>query len=710
MSTAMETAKPPSSATSPRREAEGRPHALNLIRNLGIIAHIDAGKTTTSERILFYTGRVHKMGEVHDGTTVLDWMAQERERGITITSAATTCFWRKHPINLIDTPGHVDFTAEVERSLRVLDGAIGVFCGVAGVQPQSETVWRQADKYHVPRLAFVNKVDRKGARFAWVAEQIRTRLCAGAFPIQLPWGEEENLRGVIDLVEMRALEFSDVSGQPHAHAAEIPAGMRAEAEAARARLIEAVAERDDALQDLWLANPDVDTAALRAALRRAVLSGAFVPVLCGSSLKNTGIEPLLDAVVDYLPSPAEVPAVRGHHPKDGSELTRPASDLEPLAALVFKISHDGFVGAIAFARVYSGTLRKGQNVWNPRTRKRERIGRLLRLHANHREDVEVIYAGEIGGVVGFKDLATADTLCAEAAPIALDRIEFPEPVISMSIEPRSQGEKEDLLRALGQLALEDPTFRFGVHPETGQTLVQGMGELHLEIKLDVLAREHKVPARAGKPMVAYRETVTAPATHTHRFAREIGGKLQAAGVTLQVSPRPRGAGNAVDVPRAVDMLPAEWRDALRQGLDDALISGPLAGNPLADVGVVVEAVECDPASATDTAFRAAGQIALREAIQTATPVLLEPIMRVEVTSPDEHMGDVLGDLTSRRGRIKELSSTAGTQQITAMVPLAELFGYSTALRSLSRGRAGYTMEPSMFELVPPPIQAAILQT
>jgi elongation factor G len=706
----MESAKQDKSAAAHTREAEGRPHPLTAIRNIGIIAHIDAGKTTTSERILFYCGRVHRMGEVHDGTTVMDWMAQERERGITITSAATTCFWRGHQINLIDTPGHVDFTAEVERSLRVLDGAIGVFCGVAGVQPQSETVWRQANKYHVPRLAFVNKVDRKGARFAWVAAQIREKLCPGAFPVQLPWGQAEEHQGVIDLVEMRALDFPAGVHGSDVRVAEIPAAFRGEAEAARAQMIEAIAERDEHLLELYLANPDVDAVTLKAAMRRAVIAGTFVPVFCGSSLKNKGVQPLLDAVVDYLPSPLDIPATQGHHPKTNAVVACEADDHAPLASLVFKIANDPFVGTIAFVRVYSGVLRKGQNVWNPRTRRRERIGRLLRLHANSREDIDVVYAGEIGGIAGSKDIATADTLCGENTPVALDRIEFPAPVISMSIEPKSQSDKEDMLRVLSLLALEDPTFRFGADAETGQTIIQGMGELHLEIKLDVMMREHKVQARSGRPMVAYRETATQPATVSHRFEREIAGRLQTAGVRLRLVPTARGTGTSVDLGREAAQLPDALRDALEQGLHDGLVTGVLGSYPITDVNVVVDGVEFDPLSSTDTAFRAAAQMAFREAMQTAKPELLEPIMRVEVTSPDEHMGDVLSDLNSRRGRIKDMTAADGSQQITAMVPLAELFGYSTALRSLSRGRASYTMEPVAFELVPQNQKAAILQT
>jgi elongation factor G len=689
------------------REAEGRPRPLARVRNIGIIAHIDAGKTTTTERMLYYAGRIHRMGTVDEGTTTTDWMVQEQERGITITSAATTCHWLDHQVNIIDTPGHVDFTAEVERSLRVLDGAIGVFCGVAGVQPQSETVWHQARKYRVPLIAFVNKMDRTGARFAWVVEQLRARLGAPAFPVQLPWGAEASFRGVIDLVAMRALAFDEADGA-HPVRLEIPAELAADAERARAALAEAVAERDEAVLQAYLENPDVPAELLDAAIRRLTVAGALVPVLCGTSLHNKGIPPLLDAVVRYLPSPLDVPAVRGAHPKTGEPVERLASDFEPLAALAFKIANDPFVGKLTYLRVYSGVLRKGQVAWNPRTRRRERLGRILRMHANQREECEALFSGEIGAVPAMREVTTGDTLCAEDKAVVLERIVFPEPVIAMAVEPKTQADKDGLVGALQALADEDPTFRTAINAETGQLLIRGMGELHLEIILDRMRREFKVQANAGKPMVAYRETVQAAGRAAHIFERPVAGKTQFARVEVEIAPRPRGAGNEIRMEAAESAIPREFREAVRQGLEDGLVTGVLGSYPLIDVAATVTGGAAHPTDSSETAFRTAAVLALREAAQAARPALLEPIMKVEILTPAEHVGDIIGDISARRGRVGEMTAGEPLHTVKAEVPLSELFGYSTALRSLSRGRASHSMEPHAFDIVPENLQSGIL--
>jgi elongation factor G len=707
MSSAAEHAQSPSAPPS-RREADGRTHALATIRNIGVIAHIDAGKTTTTERMLFYTGRVHRIGEVDAGTATMDWMIQERERGITITSAATTCYWRDHQINIIDTPGHVDFTVEVERSLRVLDGAVGVFCGVAGVQPQSETVWRQAKKYKVPCIAFVNKMDRMGARFAWVVEQIRSRLAVPAYPIQIPQGSEAQFRGVLDLVGRRLLTFDEADQGMTVRVGEWPEEMKDEAELARAELIEAVAERDEMLLQAYLEDMDVTADALRAALRRVTASGRFVPVLCGTSLHNMGIQPLLDAVVDYLPSPLDVPDIVGHHLKTGEPLTRSADDHAPLSALAFKIANDPYVGKVIYVRTYSGVLKKGAQVYNPRTRKRDRISRLLRVHANQREDVDQLYSGEIGAVAGLKQVTTGDTLCAENHPILLERITFPEPVIAMAVEPKTQADRDKLHESLQALAEEDPTFLLKTDAETGQTLISGMGELHLEIIRDRLFREFKVQANAGKPTVAYRESIINKGAASHVFQREIGGHSHYAEVGLEVAPRERGAGNAVEFDVSESQIPAQFHEFIEQGVHDGLITGILANYPLIDVSVRVISGGFHPVDSTEVAFRTAAIMALREAIRAAQPVLLEPVMKVEVVTPDEHLGDVIGDVNGRRGRIKEMAAQEGAQVVQAEVPLAELFGYSTGLRSLTRGRASYSMEPARFEIVPAQLQESIV--
>ncbi len=681
-------------------EAAGRGHALAAIRNIGIVAHIDAGKTTTTERILYYTGKVHKMGEVHDGNTVMDWMPQEQERGITITSAATTCFWRDRQINIIDTPGHVDFTAEVERSLRVLDGAVGVFCAVGGVQPQSETVWRQASKYGVPRIAFINKMDRTGAGFARVVAEMRAKLKAPAVPVQIPWGQEDAHRGVVDLVRMKALTFDEESLGAKVREQDVPAELAAEVRKAREALLEAVAETDEALLNAYLDEGDLAPDALRAGIRKAVVAGKLVPVLCGTSLRNKGIQPLLDAVVDYLPSPLDVPAVQGRHPKTEEAATRATGDFEPLCALAFKVATDPFVGKLVFMRVYSGELRKGANVWNPRTQKRERVMRLIRLHANQREEIEALYSGEIGAIAGIKGVGTGDTLCAEQKPIVLERIQFPEPVVSMAIEPRTQADKEKMQSALADLADEDPTFRVGQNAETGQTIIQGMGELHLEILRDRMLREFKVQANAGRPMVAYRETITAAGRAEFVFERELGGKRHFAVVGVALEKNERGGGNVVDFQIPSDSIPHDFRPVVEEGIRDGLSTGVLGNFPLVDVRVAVVSGQWHPVDSSEIAFRSAASMALREAAQAARPALLEPIMALEIVTPEEHLGDVLGDLNMRRGQVKDVAQRDGTRVIEASVPLAELFGYATTLRSLTRGRAGYSMEPTRFEVVP----------
>jgi elongation factor G len=695
-------------SASSQREDAARGRSLSSIRNIGVVAHIDAGKTTTSERILYFTGRVYKMGEVHEGTAVMDWMEQEQERGITITSAATTCFWKDHQINLIDTPGHVDFTVEVERSLRVLDGAVGVFCGVGGVQPQSETVWRQAKKYHVPCLAFVNKMDRKGADFYEVVRQLREKLAAPAVPVQIPWGSEENFQGVIDLISMRALTFSEEGLGSEVRVQAIPATLAVAAEKARAELIERVAEADEALIAAYYENPDVPEGLLIEAVRRATVSGRIVPVLCGSSLKNKGIQPLLDAIVHFLPSPLDVPDIRGIHPKTGEPVSRAAGDFEPFSALAFKLTTDPFVGKLVFVRIYSGKLEKRQNLFNPRTKKREKITRLLRLHANSREDVDVLYAGEIGAVSGLKNFTTGDTLCAENDPVVLERIEFPEPVIAMAIEPKTQADRDALKAALLSLSEDDPTFRVTINEDTGQTLINGMGELHLEIIKDRIFREFKVAANAGKPVVAYRESVRQTASATFTFEREIGGRGHFGEVTLKVAPRERNTGNCVDLKVSKEVIPSEFQGPIREGLGDALLTGVLGNYPLVDLEVTVTGGKAHPVDSSEMAFRTAAVMALRAAVGGASPTLLEPIMKLEIIVPDENLGDIMNDLNGRRGRIREIEARHGVQIVHVDVPLAEMFGYATTLRSLTKGRAGYTMEPYRFEAVPDSIQNTIL--
>jgi elongation factor G len=682
------------------REASDRLRSLFMLRNIGIIAHIDAGKTTTTERMLYYAGRVHKMGEVHDGTAVMDWMAQEKERGITITSAATTCFWRDHQVNIIDTPGHVDFTVEVERSLRVLDGAVGVFCAVGGVQPQSETVWHQAERYAVPRVAYVNKMDRMGADFDRVVAEMRSRLGSNAVPVQLPWGREESFVGVIDLVDLRAVTFGEDDLGKTVRLADVPQELAAAAERARNSLVESVAEGDEAVLNEYVRNPDVPAAVLRAGIRRLVVSNAMVPVLCGSSLRNKGVQQLLDAVVDYMPSPLDVPVIRAHKTGSNETVERSANDSGPLAALAFKIASDPYVGRLVFVRVYSGKIRKGHNVYNPRTRKRERVAKLVRLHADSREEVEVLHSGEIGAIAGMKEATTGDTICTEQAAVDLERIKFPEPVVFMAIEPRTRADRDKLDASLDALAAEDPTCVLKTDEETGQRIIGGMGELHLEIIVDRILREFNVQANTGKPMVAYHETVSGEGEATGSFDREIGGRRHAASVTARVSPVPRGGGMEVAVDVSESRLPREFRPHVEQGIRDGIATGVLCRYPMADVAVTVTGAVFDEETASDVAFRTASVFAFRDAAIKAGAQLLEPLMAMQVVVPDEFLGDVLADLNSRRGKIREITSRGVTQVISAFAPLAELFGYTTAVRSLSRGRASYTMEPHGFEIVP----------
>ena len=691
-----------------KREADDRGRALSSIRNIGIVAHIDAGKTTTTERILFYSGKVHKIGEVHDGTATMDWMIQEQERGITITSAATTCFWKDHQINIIDTPGHVDFTVEVERSLRVLDGAVGVFCAVGGVQPQSETVWRQANRYKVPRLAFINKMDRIGADFDKVMAEMRSKLGAPAVAIQLPIGASDTFQGAVDLITMRGIRFSDTDYGSKVEYVDMPADLATRAEKARAELVEKVAEVDETLLEVYMENTDVSASALIQALRRATIANHIVPVLCGSSLKNKGVQPLLDAVVSFLPSPVDVPPVHGISPKNESEMHREASDFEPLTGLVFKMTSDKFVGKLAFVRIYAGQLKKGQNIFNPRTKKRERIGRLLRLHANHREDVDTLYTGEIGGMVGQKLFTTGDTVCMENDPILLENIEFPEPVISMAIEPKTTADKDSLIGALKDLADEDPTFRTSINEETGQTIIHGMGELHLEIIRDRILREYKVRANAGKPMVAYRESVSKKGSASYTFERLIGGDNHFAGITLEIAPKAPGTGNTISFEVTASIIPNEYRKAIAEGISDALLTGVLGNYALIDLDVKVVGGQTHATDTSEMAFRTAAVMALRAAVTDSGPVLLEPVMKLEIETPEEHLGDVLGDLNSRRGSVRNIKAGSDLQVVQADVPLAEVFGYSTSLRSLTKGRASYTMEPQAFEPVPASMVDSIL--
>jgi elongation factor G len=697
-----------SKASASAVETTDRLRPLGMVRNIGVIAHIDAGKTTVTERMLYYAGVVHKMGNVDDGTTVTDWMQQERERGITITSAAVTCFWQDHQVNIIDTPGHVDFTVEVERSLRVLDGAVVVFCAVGGVQPQSETVWHQATHYKVPRMAFINKMDRVGADFDRVVKEIRERLGSNAVPVQIPWGREEGFRGVIDIVELKAISFDDASLGMKMEVSNIPGDLAAAAEKARAELVERVAEKDEAVLQSYLEHADVPAEILKGGIRRATLKSEFIPVLCGSALKKRGVQQVLGAVVDFLPSPLDVSAVQGKNPKNGETVTRSPDDSGPASALIFKLANDPYVGQLAFMRVYSGKLKKGQNIFNPRTHKRERLNRLVRLNADSRTEIDALCSGDIGAVVGLKQITTGDTLCSENAQIELEGIKFPEPVMFMAIEPKTRADREKLTAALDALAAEDPTCLVRTDAETGQTIVSGMGELHLEILRDRMFREFNVQANTGKPMVAYYETVTKQGRGEHTFDRMVGDHRQFGYVSLTVEPRPRGEGNCIEPKLGGGSVPEEFKGYIEEGLKDGLMTGVLGRYPLADVRVEVTGVRFDPEASTDVALRTAAVMALREAVMNAEPEFMEPIMLVDIITPGDHMGDVLADLNGRRGKVQEMLTRGTTQILRVAVPLAEMFGYSTVIRSVSRGRASYTMEPKQFDIVPKAIREQLL--
>lgn len=681
---------------------------LEKVRNIGLMAHIDAGKTTTTERILFYTGRVHKLGEVHDGAATMDWMEQEQERGITITSAATTCYWRDHRVNIIDTPGHVDFTVEVERSLRVLDGAIAVFCSVGGVEPQSETVWRQADKYGVPRLAYVNKMDRVGANFFRVMEMMVERLKANPVAIQLPIGSEEHFNGVVDLVRNKAIIYVDDLGR-ESNETDIPEDMSAVVKEYREKLIEAVAENNETLMDKYINNEEITVEELVQGIREATLAVSIVPVLCGSSFRNKGVQPLLDAVVDYLPAPIDVPPVLGIHPKTEAEIQRAPSDKEPFSALAFKIMTDSYVGNLTFLRVYSGVLKSGSYVYNSAKGKKERIGRMLKMHANHREDVDFIRTGDIAAAVGLKHTTTGDTMCDENDPILLEAMQFPEPVIDIAIEPKTREEEEKMAVALKKLSVEDPTFKSHIDAETGQTIISGMGELHLEIIVDRLLREWSVNANIGKPQVAYREAVRGKARGEGRFIRQTGGRGQYGHVVIEVE-HIEGEEDFIFEDCIVGgTIPKEFIPAVESGIRESLHNGPLAGYPVIKVKTKLIDGSYHDVDSSEMAFKIAGSYALRDGMEKAQPVLLEPVMKVEVSVPEEYMGDVISDINSRRGDISSMESRSGAQIIKAIVPLSEMFGYATDLRSLTQGRGTYVMQFSNYNEVPKNIAQKIIE-
>ncbi|MBX2824007.1 MAG: elongation factor G [Gammaproteobacteria bacterium] len=687
---------------------------LALYRNVGIMAHIDAGKTTTTERILFYTGVSHKIGEVHDGAATMDWMEQEQERGITITSAATTCFWKgmsgdreQHRINIIDTPGHVDFTIEVERSLRVLDGAVAVFCAVGGVEPQSETVWRQANKYNVPRMAFVNKMDRTGADFQRVVEQIRERLGGVAVPLQLPIGAEESFAGVIDLLKMKAIHWDDANQGLNFEITDIPEALLAESQAAREYMVEAAAEASEALMDAYLENGDLSETEIRQGLRTRTLAGEIVPALCGSAFKNKGVQALLDAVIDYMPSPSDVPPISGEL-DDGEIGTRKADDNESLAGLVFKIANDSFVGSLAFFRVYSGVLKTGDMVYNPLRKKRERVGRLLQMHANNREEVKEVRAGDIAALVGLKEVMTGDTLTDQKKAITLEKMEFPEPVISVAVEPKTLADQDKMAQALGKLAREDPSFKVKTDEESGQTIISGMGELHLDIIVDRMKREFSVAANVGKPQVAYRETIRAVTEAEGKFVRQTGGTGQYGHVWLRLEPLDEGAGYEFASEIVGGTVPKEFIPAVDKGIQEQLTNGVLGGYPVVDVKVTVFDGSYHEVDSTEVSFKIAGSMGFRTGVEQASPVLLEPIMRVEVVTPEDYMGDVMGDLNRRRGVVHGMDDQPAGKVIRAEVPLAEMFGYSTALRSATQGRAVYSMEFEKYDETPPQVSAALL--
>jgi elongation factor G len=681
---------------------------LERTRNIGIMAHIDAGKTTTTERVLFYTGITYKLGEVHEGTATMDWMVQEQERGITITSAATTCFWNDYRINIIDTPGHVDFTAEVERSLRVLDGAVAVFCAVGGVEPQSEAVWRQADKYRVPRIAFVNKMDRAGADFDRVCRMMADRLRTRPVAVQIPWGAAETFRGAIDVVEMRAMLWDDDSPRSEFRTVDIPAEMAEAAAAAHEKVVEAACEMDDAVLAKYLAGSAPTPAEIRSALRSGTSALKITPVTCGAAFRNKGIQPLLDAVVDYLPSPLDIPPVEGTNPKDGSPVPRPADDDAPFAGLVFKIMSDPYVGQLSFVRVYSGSLATGNTILSTARRTTERIGRLLKMHANKREEIKEVWAGDIAAIVGLRSVTTGDTICDPKAPVLLESMEFPEPVIRLAIEPKTKVDGEKLGAGLAKLLQEDPTFRVQTDPETGQTLVAGMGELHLEILVDRLLREHGVAASVGQPQVAYRETIRSVSAAEGRYVRQTGGRGQYGHVKIRIEPLGRDGGFVFENSIVGGAIPREFIPAVETGAREAMEGGVLAGYAMTDVKVELYDGSFHEVDSSEMAFKIAGSLAFKEACRKAGVVLLEPVMRLEVVVPDDYMGEVIGDLNSRRGRIQSIESRPGLQAIQAMVPLAQIFGYATDLRSETQGRGNYTMHFSHYEEVPKAISEEVV--
>ena len=698
-----------------------REYPLERTRNIGIMAHIDAGKTTTTERILFYTGINHKIGETHEGTATMDWMAQEQERGITITSAATTCFWaptqfhgdkakakeNTYRINIIDTPGHVDFTVEVERSLRVLDGSVTVFCAKGGVEPQSETVWRQADQYGVPRMAYVNKMDIMGANFYRVIDMMKSRLKTHPVPVQLPIGAEDTFRGIIDLMNMEADVYYDDMGKDM-RVEPIPEDMREKAEEYHAQMVEAIAETDEALFEKYCEGEELSVAELKAALRKATINNLLVPVVCGTSYKNKGVQKLLDAIIDYMPAPIDIPAIKGINPDTEEEDVRHASDEEPFAALAFKIMTDPFVGKLCFFRVYSGTIEAGSTAYNPEKRSRERFGRILQMHANERKDIDKVYAGDIAAIIGTKTTTTGDTLCDENHPIILEQMVFPEPVISVAIEPKTKAGQEKMGIALSKLAEEDPTFRTYTNEETGQTIIAGMGELHLEIIVDRLLREFKVEANVGAPQVSYKETIRKEATTDMKYARQSGGKGQYGHVKITISPNEPGKGYEFINSVVGGAIPKEYIPAVDAGIQGAMQTGVVAGYNVVDVKVNLFDGSYHEVDSSEMAFKIAGSMAFKDAMKKADPVLTEPIMKVVVVTPDDYMGDVIGDISSRRGSIQSMEPVAGAQQITAFVPLAEMFGYATELRSRTQGRGQYSMEPSHFAEVPKSIQEKII--
>ena len=682
---------------------------LNRVRNIGIAAHIDAGKTTTSERILFFTGVSHKIGEVHEGAATMDWMEQERERGITITSAATTCFWKDHQINLIDTPGHVDFTIEVERSMRVLDGAVAVFCAVGGVQPQSETVWRQANKYGVPRMVFVNKMDRTGANFFGVEQQIKDRLKANPVPIQIPIGAEDTFKGVVDLVTMKALTWDDAKGPSLPDIGEIPAELKDKAEEYRAKMIEAIAETDDALMEKFFDGKELSEDEIKKGIKKGCLSMTIIPMLCGTAFKNKGVQPLVDAVIDYLPAPDEVAEIKGVY-DDGSEVSVANSDDGEFAGLAFKIMTDPFVGQLTFVRVYRGCLESGSYVYNSVKGKKERIGRLLRMHSNKREEVKEIYAGEIGAVVGLKDTFTGDTLTGEKDHVILEKMDFPDPVISVAVEPKTKADQEKMGLALQKLAQEDPSFRVSTDEESGQTIISGMGELHLEIIVDRMLREFKVEAEVGQPQVAYRETIKSAVEQEYKYAKQSGGRGQYGHVFLRIEPVEAGSGFTFVNDIKGGVVPKEYIPAVEKGCQEALQNGILAGYPVEDVKITLFDGSYHEVDSSEMAFKLAASMGFKEGAKKANPAILEPMMKVEVETPEEYMGDVIGDLNKRRGQVNSMDERSGNKIVTAFCPLSQMFGYSTDLRSQTQGRATYSMEFDHYEEVPRNVADEIIKS